>query len=344
MIYENMEFHNVAELAQVPGFAGLQLQRFPAAVRNAEDTNELARMVMQGAAGCEVRFVTPSKRFRFSVTNLDSPGQVLVFRGDFLVHRFELKPGETLAPIVTDPNLRQYKRDEFFGKCRFAPEVWRIWFGRSAMIFNGVDTFGSPIRPPEAEEKPSKRWLAYGSSYTMGAKSEFEYNNYVNIACRLAGMDGYNLGMGGSCHMDPKVVDFIVQRDDWDLATFRLGGNMIGTYSPADYKARLENLLDKVLARHGDKFIVLIGLSKERACEQKEMAIWQEHTMAYSEVDQEVFCERKDQYPKLRYFNDLEETSEFPPFRNSDLLHPDDLGFFVMGWHLAGRFKAWGAV
>ncbi len=341
MQHNNLLFHNVEEL-QDRGPLGLHLQRFPARVRQHPETNELARLVMQKAMGSEIRFVTEAPRIRISVAALEQDNQVVILKGDFAVGHYRIPAGQTVHLLVNRPETYDYVRPEYFQDCRFSPEVWRIWSGQEGMLFLGLDTFGADVRPPMVTEVPRARWMAYGSSFTMGGGAFSHFNNYVDIAARLLKVDGINLGLGGSCHAEFHVADYLATRTDWDFCTLRIGINMIGVIEPPEYRRRVEYLLDTLAARQPDKPVLLIGLGLQRIRHSREIKIWQKHTLAYHQINQEIMEDRKGR--ANLHFCTEDDLSPNPTLVRADQLHPDDLGYFVIASRLADRLQALGLV
>jgi len=332
LIRDGLEFHNVSELEPVAG--GFLLQRFPAGVRRHEGTNELGRLVMTKAAGAEIRFVTPAKRVRVSFSALEEPSLVYVFRGDFFHREHMIPAGGTACFLLERPAALDYFKDERYENCRFSPGMWRVWCGRECTVFGGLDTFGAWVRPPESGEKPGLRWLAYGSSYTMGGNAIFQPGCYAEQAARILGVDVLNLGLGGSCHLEPHVMDHIASRNDWDFATLRVGGNMVGEIDPEEYRRRLEYALSTLHARRPGKPVFIIGLSTSQIRLHREIKIWQEHAIAYHDIDSELAA-RHPEVVLLR-------TGDLLPDHRlycTDMDHPDDLGHLQIATNLAAAIR-----
>lgn len=338
MQHRHIEFHNVVEL-QDRGSLGLHLQRFPAGVRQHPQMNELGRLVMQKAPGAELRLVCPSPRIRVSLGAMEEENQVVVLLGDYAIGHYRVPAGRVVHLLVTRPAAFDYFVPEYFQNSRFSPEVWRIWMGQECSLFHDLDTFGHEVRPPLPGEKPRRRWLAYGSSFTMGGGSFNHFNNYVDLAARMLGVDAINLGMGGSCLCEPHVADYIASRDDWDFCTLRIGCNMVGVVEPGEYRRRLAHLLDAIEAKHPGKPVVFIGLGAERVGLHRTIAIWQEHERAYARINRELMEERRDR--RHLHYCTREELMPDPRLVRADHLHPDDLGHFTIATNLAARLRAW---
>ena len=160
MIFENVELHNVVEAEKISGIPGVVLRRYPRALRHKLNTR--GRFVSGLSAGCEVRLVTEAPYVRAIFFNLEGEGEVYVYSGDFLHGVHKIPPGG-FRPIQIDwPAKFDGTKPEAL-KRNFSPRCWRFVANRGEVAFVGIETYGFDYRPPNAEEKPAKRWLAYGS-------------------------------------------------------------------------------------------------------------------------------------------------------------------------------------
>ncbi len=326
------EFHNIEDFTDTP--TGKLLQRFPKPVREHPETNALAHLVMTKSAGAEIRFVTDAPRVRLCLSALESDSRIYVFRGDFIHAEHIVPAGKTKWLLLESPVAFSYFTENRFAKSRFAPTVWRIWLGRESVVFGGLDTLGFPVRPPSPEEKPATRWLAYGSSLTMGANSFFQPGCYTEQTARQLGIDVLNLGMGGSCHFEPHLADYFANRKDWDFATLRAGCNMIGTYEPEEYKRRLEYFLQTLTAQTPHRPIAVIGLSTDLLHFAKEHKIWQHHTLAYCKINEDLAA----RFPSVHFW----EKNDLMPdhlLYTTDFIHPDDAGHSQIATNLATKLR-----
>jgi hypothetical protein len=266
LIHNQISLHNVAE-TEILGDGGLALRRIPKDVRQALST--LGRMISEDSAGIELRFVTEAASFRLSLSSHPSflfphehEGQIVViFRGSFIHSVHKLEPGKINHIHITnltgtDSFLELVGKDARHRG--FSPAVWRVFMGRSANIFYGLETYGLPIRPPTASELPGARWLAYGSSITNGASPLQHINSYVYHAARVANLDVLNLGLSGSCLCEPEIAEYIGNRDDYQVLTLEVGVNMRRTVTPEDFRNRVERLLDSVCKSGRKVFLVTI--------------------------------------------------------------------------------------
>lgn len=335
MIFSDLEFHNVSELKDFP--AGKLLQRFPQPVREHPATNDLARLVMTKSAGAEIRFFSTAPRIRIAITAMEKDAKVYAFRGDYIHSETTIPAGQTKWLLLETPAplLHSYFTGERFENSRFSNGLWRIWCGRESLLFSGIDTFGSPLRPPLPHEKPATRWLAYGSSLTMGSNALFEPACYTEQTARLLGIDVLNLGMGGSCFLEPHLADFIAERNDWDFLTARLGCNMIGIFEPDEYRRRLLYFLQTISSAHPHRPLVIIGLSKNTLHFHSEQKIWQQHTAAYADINEAL---AKD-FPSVHFWSASDLMPDHRLF-STDFIHPDDAGHSQIATHLASKLRS----
>lgn len=321
---DRIAFHNVAELEEAGGY-GVYLRRIPRSVR--EQLNERGRFIAGEAGGCELRFVTAAPNIRVTLSLPEADGCVTVFKGGLFHSRHELQAGTIRTLQLSEPpRLAMADRKLLMGT-GFAPEVWRICFGRYACVVCGIETFGHPLRPPEEGETPRKRWIAYGSSITNGENSSLPY---IGQAARRLGADVLNLGMSGSCQCEREMSDFLAEQQDWSFMTLELGVNM-RDHMPADeFRERSGYLLDRLVSRHPEKPVAVITIYPNFAnfpasgIADKDIrfnGILRSHVQRLS-------------HPKLsliegsRVLDDLSGLS-------CDLIHPGDDGHIRMGENLA---------
>jgi lysophospholipase L1-like esterase len=348
MIYQGLELHGVVELEPAAG-GGVLLRRFPAAVR--ERLSPLGRIVAQESAGCELRFVTEAESVRVAVSSLPSPlaphelhnQDLFVFKGPFFHSHLRLEPGRVNHLHLTDLggatrqaflSLKPEVRDTDY----FAHHVWRLMFGRYAAVFHELDTYGYPVRPPTAAEVPGRRLLCYGSSITNGASPTLYHLCYVQQAARALRLDVCNLGLSGSCLCEPELADYLAARDDWALLTLELGVNMRGGFTPEQFAARSRYLVERLIARHPARPIVLItifpnGQSVAAATVASET---QRREVAFNQALRDLVAELR--HPHLHLLEGTDLLTDFTGLTR-DLIHPGDYGHTELGLRLAAALR-----
>jgi hypothetical protein len=321
MIYNNIEFAGVIEFTD--RFNGKQLQRIPQAVR--DTLNDRGRWNSQMSTGQELRFVCEAPHIRVFLSSLEGDAPVQVYCGDFHHSTHYLAPGGPLCIHLEPPALFDTVKPEALTGRRFRPQVWRIVLPGTQTVFHELESYGFPVRPPQPEEKPDKLWLAYGSSITAGG--------YVPIAAELMGVDYVNLAMGGACFLEPKLADFIAERDDWDVATFELGVNVRGHFTPEEFKQRAEYLVSTTLDKNPGKPVTLITTYKNAQDFEKEPSLAGERQQAFNAIFREIASQGSD---NLHLIEGHELLADFS-LCGIDLIHPSPAGHQQIARNLTER-------
>lgn len=332
MTHLNIALHNVVETETLAD-GGLVLCRYPEKVRCA--LSALGKMVAEDSAGIELRFVTESPCFRISLGSrppfLDPwehhGPEIAILRGAFVHSIHRLEPGRVNHIHVTnfsgsDPFLESTGKE--ISHAGFSPNVWRIFLGRCANIFYGLETFGHSVRPPLTEETPAQCWLAYGSSITNGAAASLHLNSYVYHAARAAGLDVRNLGLSGSCLCEPEVAEFLGAQGDCPVFTLEVGVNMRGSVEPEDFRTRVEGLLEKV--HRADRQVFLV-------------TVYPNYAPGDLERRQKAYCEALREIHASGRWTGLGlieggSVLDSPGDLTTDLIHPSDYGHARMGRNL----------
>jgi lysophospholipase L1-like esterase len=221
-------------------------------------------------------------------------------------------------------------------KWAFAPEVIRLKIsGTGRVHFVSVDAGGQKIRAPYGNEKPEKRWLAYGSSITQGFAAPRLAMPYIYHASRLLDVDVYNLGFGGSCHVENALADHFAARSDWDIITLELGINLINDpITPDEFAARVRYMVNTLITAHPEKPIVLITIYPVHSDMQEESNSLRQRTEAFRQVLRDVQVEAN--HPHLHLIEGSDVLTVTAGL-SIDLCHPSEFGHSVMGTNLALR-------
>jgi len=329
MHHDSLEFHNVAELAPAPG-GGLHLARFPSSVwPKAEAPGGLT--TIRTSNGCEIRFVLDKPRIRIWLRPAQGPANLVHLRGNQVVEYQTLPEGIIHCLEIDAPPLEP-NRDPAVRKVGgFSPDVYRIYSQGGTLVYHGMDPMGGSPRPPAPEEKPSRRWLAYGSSITQ---SSGNMHGYVHDAQQLLEADACNLGMGGSCWVEPAIADFIAERDDWDFASFELGVNMRNPARQNDgFRDKVRYLLDTVTAAHPKKPVFLITMFDCGEFHEITPSDMQRDQLEKDEILREAAAEHPGQ---VTLIEGREVITDFLGFK-ADLLHPDAFAYARMAIRLAEK-------
>ncbi|WP_436928814.1 SGNH/GDSL hydrolase family protein [Halosimplex halobium] len=258
--YPSVALHGVAELAE-PDWtdAGDELRRLPDGV--AGNLNVAARDRIRHPAGCEVRFVSRGGGPVRLTLSAAAETVVRPFWGTFQGETvLELGPEPTDVELsVPEPltDLSPAAAAEAAGA--FDPLVCRLRFEPWAPV--ALHDVRGECRPPEPDEVPDRRYLAYGTSITEGAAASATHLTYVSRVARDCGLDPVNLGMSGAAYCEPAVADHIAERDDWEVATLSLSVNMANRgFTVEQFRERAAYLVETVAASDHDRPVVCVTL------------------------------------------------------------------------------------
>ncbi|WP_336784621.1 GDSL-type esterase/lipase family protein [Paenibacillus sp. MMO-177] len=328
-----LELHNFAE--QIEHEGKRVWSRVPNAVRL--ELNALAQQTSFCMSGSEIRFRMQSDEvmIRVKLAYELQPGAALaeVFHGSF-------PEPEPYVFIGVSPELRIRKPEKLSlmraiaeqeGAC-FNPELVRILLPINANIAD-IELVEGAIAAPLPEDKPSLRWLAYGSSITHGASAGLPSSTYVMKTANSLGADLINLGFPGSALLDATAAAYIAGRTDWDFATLELGINVkwdVALNKPVPvsvFEDKLKRFLPQIASTHKDKWIFCIDMFAMQGDFDGDPLV-----NPYREaVKKQV---KLLNLPRLIHLNGLELLSQGAGL-TSDLIHPSNFGMEKISLRLA---------
>ncbi|MCD6360417.1 MAG: hypothetical protein J7M38_06070 [Armatimonadetes bacterium] len=332
MIYENVELHNVAEITEGPD-GGVLMQRVPESLR--PHLNEAAQARILLPACGEIRFVTDDGRAKVTLSGVEGQVQISQFFGVFRnAGCFTVGPEPTtfeieMPPVFTEMLPEVEKLDQ-----PFSPHVCRLMMRGAQVCLHSVE--GEGLRPPEADELPWLRYLAYGTSITHGGNASWPHLTYVAQTARRIGADLINLGLGGSCFAEPEMADYIAGRDDWHIATLALSVNMVGRFTVEEFDERVRYMINTVAGADTNRPVACITLYpysndlRDRSVEGAAKSI------AFREVLRAAV--RDCPHPNVHLLEGPEMLTDFGGL-TTDLIHPADDGMIQMGLNIARRLQ-----
>ncbi len=256
-----MEIHNVAELYDNCG--GVSWLRFPANVDKQLEIVPLANNACRNSTGVELRFVMKSDKVTLCL-EAARQGVFHVFRGglqggweDHEVDKL-VDNKKCFLEIKRSENIPMLKRMSEVSATDWDPEVVRVIFDRGTFILHGIE---GDIIPPSKSQKPTKTLMCYGSSITHGSNSPNASNNWSAVVAHNLNMDCRNLGMPGSCAMEPEVIDYISsegENGNWDIITLCLGINVLD-WDNDKITNRVTNTIRQVAGRNINKPVFVIS-------------------------------------------------------------------------------------
>jgi hypothetical protein len=339
MIYNNIELHNVEEI--VPVANGVRLQRIPEAVR--KNINEKAQFRYLQPNNCEIRFVSDDPEVSVTLSS-EGENNATVYFGCFdSAHKYEINKEPVTITLCMPERLRLIDK-KYWKDLPFAPNVYRIILGNhkpgsAPIILHDIQ--GENIRPPQIEEKPAIRYLAYGTSITHGNYCSTPQLCYAAQTAWHIGADLINLGTGGSCYCEPVIADHIAERTDWDIASLAVSVNMLQhDFSVDEFKERTGYMIDKVAGANPEKLIVCITLypffRDLGICKVPPTKKWLYTPDEYRQALREVVdtC----QLPNVHLIEGPEVFGSIGGL-SFDLIHPGDNGMIELGRNLAAKLK-----
>ena len=283
MRYGNLELHNVAELLSgsarevLPPEAwawlaanpiynrppweeqtspdGLWLSRIPDALRR--KLNPLVQINGLLASGAEARFNLKSASATLTLKCVRGQGVLEIWHGPFMTSWKVIGTEPVAVKIEPPANLDELAALARRHRLPFDARLTRVllpWEPQVRLL--GVE---GEFEPPRPEQTPRRRYLAYGSSITNGARSIPPTASYAARTAQLLGVDLLNLGFGGGAHLEKEIAEHIAARDDWDFASLEMGIN-IGGIGRAEFARRVDVMVDTVHAAHPDKRLFCIDV------------------------------------------------------------------------------------
>lgn len=262
MIFDQIIFHNVAELNHVQGHTGHRLQRVPENVRS-QLSEKGQRVMLSPVANVELRFLLISESVEITLSaSKDSSLQMHVCWSDFSQRGYTVISGkETTVKIERPSRYRRLDHDTYLLP-RFDKRLVRIMFSGDAeteLNYHGISE--GDIETPSSDDVPNKTVLSYGTSITHGAKLFSPQFTYPFQMAYHLGMDYINLGMSGTAYCEPAIADYIAERKDWDIATLALSVNM---YNDCDcigtFYERVKYMVNSIAGKNPSKPVYCITL------------------------------------------------------------------------------------
>lgn len=337
MIYNNIEFFNIAELRD-NGKGGKSILRFPYETTK----NMFSDYSASCCRGCELRFVTESDKIQLTVcADDDASAKVMIYRGDYYIKTVPLAAKKNTVIDLETPERFGWVEKEAIVRWRFSPDVWRIIFDTGLASFHSIDTFGKSIRPPRKDEVPSKKWLAYGSSITFGVDAFTNTTSYAQQAAYRLGIDVLNKACSGACAVEDITADYFAE-EDWDFATLEIGINMRNVITPEEFERRSIYMIDKLTETHPDRKIFVITILPNHSMRTIVNSVYKSDNIAFNNILTQL-CATRYKDKNVTLINGEELLPDFCGL-TFDFTHPSDYGHIMIGERLANILKDSGVV
>ncbi len=316
MLHDNVELQGIEELTEGTN-GGVCLQRVPESLRPLLNDNAKGRVLAPACA--EIRFVTDDNKARMTLSGVD--GEVQGTEPT----TFEIEMPEGFASRL--PALEKLGSP-------FAPRVCRLMMRGAQVCLHGVE--GDGLRPPTREEVPWLRYLAYGTSITHGGNASWPHLTYVSQAARRIGADLINLGLGGACHCEPEMADYIAGRTDWRIATLALSVNMVGGFTREKFSERVEYLVNALAGADHSRPVACITLYPYYNDLEPRGTEVADKPAAFREILREIVA--ASPHPNVHLLEGPEMLADMGGL-TTDLIHPADDGMIQMGENIARRLQ-----
>jgi lysophospholipase L1-like esterase len=332
VIYKKVELHNIEDLVSVEGFTGLRMQRVPESVRVKLNSDAQSQMCHPSCA--EIRFVSDHP-VSIELSCPKGLGTVDVFYGPFQsLERYEIKRDISVIHVSRPDQMNLYDQSKL-SDLSFSPDVCRLLMAGDAMFIHGMQS--DNCRPPNRDELPRLRYLAYGTSITDSGNATAPHLTYVEQVGIRLGADVINLGSSGSAFCEPEIADYIAARKDWDFATLALSVNML-KFPLSFFYERISYMINSICRSNHRRPVICITLfpySREFGdtfIGMEDKGSPEDYREALRKAVQACSCKNLYLLEGSDILNDIGGLSP-------DLLHPGDQGMIFIGENLARQIK-----
>ena len=335
MIWKNADICGAAELfANEDG--SVSWRRVPKTVYDALES-DLGRSMAGICTGVELRFVLKGDKAVIRMCTVHGGGVFHVFRGGIQGssrdHEEHKNVGKDMTEFVIERSPPREKLKIMTEKLglAFDSEVIRVIFDRGR--FKLFDIIGD-VEPPKPEQYPAKTLLCYGSSITHGSNSIDMSHAWTSLLGHNLQMDVRNLGMAGSCAMEPEMIEYIAAEGEagrWDAAILELGINVL-SWEDDKIRDRVKNTICQVAGRNSQKPVVVI--SPFYYCGDDF------DTHGNGDRWRRLACQVVEQlqYPNVTYINGRDVLTDMS-YMSADLVHPNIHGVQRIAEYLTAHMR-----
>ena len=321
MIYDSILFHNVEELEKTE--SGMKLWRLPADLR-AELNENLRTNVARFGSGIELRF--KMKEDKAVIHLLAEPGEEAnvcfiyygSFQGGWQYSSKIIGTEDTAITIVKPENLERLQEITQEQDLPFDPAVVRLVLPYGNIYYLGHE---GEIELPKKEDMPEKTYLAYGSSITHGSLALGGPHTYAFQIGRRLKYDYLNKGFAGTAHAEKAMARWILENQNWDVASFELGINML-FMTEEEFQTRIHEFMTVLKEETRPLFFTSIFWENG--------ADWVEQVNRFRQIVREEFQNVLKDCPNA-YFTEGTDLLGEPDFISQDLVHPSLEGAWAIG-------------
>lgn len=158
----------------------------------------------------------------------------------------------------------------------------------------------------------------------LGSRESVPSRTYAFQVASNLGYDLINLGSAGSAYLDAPMAEYIAARQDWDIALFEFGVNVIGEWTAEQLYDRSYAWIDRVKHSHPAQKVIVTDMyythhdfDNDPKAEEFRKAV------------HNCVTELQQRYDFLYYINGLHLMGTYQGL-SSDGLHPSDCGHNIM--------------
>lgn len=332
MIYDNVLLHNVEEIIPVDG--GVRLQRIPENIRI--QLNERAQERMRCARGMEIRFLSEDDTVKVRLMAENGRCEIIPFIGGFQTPaEYRISAGEEAVIELKYPDRLKQLDTSKLPAMPFSTRLWRLTLTGERVIYKGIES--GTVRPPETQDQPKRKLLAYGTSITQGVFASRGHLSYISQTARRLGADVINLGTGGSAYCEPAIADHIASRNDWNICVLCISVNMVNqSFDISEFKQRANYMIQTIADAKPNYPLVCMSILPYF----KEFPLLEQPSSELPQQFREALHEAVvESGRKNVHYVDGKDILQQMDGLSVDLIHPGDFGMMEIAERLANRIR-----
>lgn len=262
MLYKNIEIYNIEELIYNQD-GSVSWLRIPKNVYDSPEIGEQGRNMARNSTGVELRFVIKGEKVILRLS-AEATGRFHIYRGGVQGGWYDHEVDKNIGSEPTDfiiERSQSPKRVKIINDKSgydWDSEVIRVIFDQGFIRLH--DVIGD-VEPPASSQCPRKTILCYGSSITHGSNALDMSHSWASLLAHHLNMDVRNLGMAGSCAMEPEFAEYIAtegEKENWNVAILELGINVLD-WDEEKILSRAGNMIGATAGRNPDKPVFVIS-------------------------------------------------------------------------------------
>ena len=262
MIYKNVDIYNIEELIHNSD-GSVSWLRIPQNVYDNLECTEQGQSMARNSTGVELRFIMHGDKVKIRMS-AEFGGRFHVYRGGVQGAWFDHEVDKNIEKEPKDFIIERTEAPEKLKIINDASgydwdsEVIRVIFDKGKIKLYDIT---GDIEPAKKEQYPKKTLWCYGSSITHGSNALDMSHSWASIVAHELNMDVRNLGMAGSCALEPEFAEYIAsegEKGNWDIAILELGINVL-EWNSEKIIQRSRNMIGEVAKRNPKKPVFVVS-------------------------------------------------------------------------------------